>query len=91
MDQLSLEFAQHQKPAKEIERANLERAREEALKRDAAREAQKRKLMETFNYELFVEQYDGEVPLKYFGPSQKKSMFRFWQRKKLATMGIVDE
>jgi hypothetical protein len=84
VDQLSLEFTQHQKRETEIERANLEQARR-------ARETQKRKLMETFNYELFVEQYDGEVPLKYFGPSQKKSMFRFWQRKKLETMGIVDE
>jgi hypothetical protein len=91
VDQLSLEFTQHQKRTKEIERTNLKRAREEALKRDAAREAQKRKLMETFTYELFLEQYDGEVPLKYFGPSQKKSMFKFWQRKKLATLGIVDE
>jgi hypothetical protein len=64
-----------------------ERAAHEAHALELARRAaEHRKLIESFTFEMFKDEYRGEIALHYYGWPERQEMFKQWRKHKIESL-----
>ena len=59
---------------------------ETALQELRRREAEHSKLIESFTFEKFTEEYRGEIELHFYGWPERQKMFKQWRKQKIESL-----